>query len=1365
MRMNWKSLLSLGAMALASGMTSLAAAQGRGGADDPSATSPKAALEAAKMRFLENAGQWDPRAKFLFQKPNLDYWVTADGVVLDFYRLQQEGTDILRSGHVVRMKFEGASRAARAEGAQQRPGITAFFIGPDPERWAERVRGFGEAIIRSLYAGIDFRNYIDEGRARYDLIVRPGADPGRVRIRFEGVDGVRVDERGDLIIPTSIGDLRQSELFAYQEIGGEKVRVPACFVVTDSNTVRFEIGEYDRTKPLVIDPLVYGSHFGADSFPPFIQSPDAIADIVQDGENNVYLTGDTQSPVFPITDGPYGNFSLQGASDAFLTKLVGDAFEYAYSAYIGGIGADFGRYITLDNAGNVWMAGTTTGNFPVSATALQGVYGGGANDIFLVQFKPDAAKVLAPNYATYFGGPGADNLGGLEVNGVTGQVVLAGDANVNIPLISGTIAGSFDAWVAYLSSNGQAVQFSKYIGGTAQVRCGGPPINTNGGQVARGNGLAIDPNGNVIVVGSVINAGNVDTSTAGGSLVFQTTPNVWTNGRLLRNSDSFIVKLAANGNTLFSGVLGGSIDERGRAVTVDQFGNIYLTGITNSFDYPRTRGVYGELFSASNNVFVTKINSQGNQIIWSTNIRSTGPVFPTSIGVDSRNVVTIGGVVSFTPVPGGNDIPGSIPTTPDALDPNYNGGNEANPPPPPAGFPSTEEGFMLTLNADATQNLYSSYIGESGNDIVTSIYNVFSGSILLVGSTRTVFNGNGEPKSPFGLPPGYLSGNALKRTPDPLGDGFLIKFRVRLPVVTTLVLNPSIVPGGLGAFSTGTVVLSEPAPPGGINVQLKLDNGAAATFVAGSSVTDANLFIDEGQTTGTFQVFTFPVVAPTPVLVRAGIDGNFQQSTLTVSPWLDGLDLIPDTVVGGNPVQGRVRLLAPAPAGGVTVILSTANPSLVLLPSGNQVTVPEGQQSVTFPIGTRGVTTATNVGVTAALLGANRTRTLRILPASLVSISFDPAAVTVGEPTTGTVRLDGEAGANIVINLAVAGAPLVVPPAVTIPAGQRQATFTANAPFLTVDSSSTVTATRAAPFQQVQTVVFIVATDIASVSLSQNNVIGGTLVTGTVLLTKPAGPGGITINLSNSNPAAGSLGSPTVRVPGGSLVSEQFTFQTAFVATTQTTVITASKPGGFTSQSATLTVTPAPLGLSLSFNPNPVPGGTNSIGTLTLDTAAPTNLQFQLSANSGVVQLPTSVTVPQGQSSATFLVQTQQTTQDVDVTITAQRGSQIVSGILTVTAPNVFSLRFTPNTVRGGNSSVGTVILDQPAPPGGLTILLTANNQRFVNFPAQVFVPEGSDRVEFTVTTSRVSRNIAVEFTARVQGRDRRVSGYLFITR
>lgn len=1309
--------------------------------------------------FVENKGQWNPEALFRSGRPGLDYWITKDGIVLDAYKVVDLSADPYRKGQVVRLRFEGAG-GGTPEGADPRPYGMSYFL--DKGRAASKVRSFGQAYVRGMAPGVDFKSYFDGSRPRYDLIVKPGSDPSKLAINFEGADSISIGSEGQVVIGTRLGALTQGAIYAYQELDGAKQQVKASYVQISPTRVGIKVGEYDRSQPLVLDPLIYGTHFGGDG------GFDEVRDVTVDRDGNLYLTGSTQSAAFPITTGFYGKVALQGTQDAFVTKLIGDSYAISYSVFIGGSLVDTGEFVALDgNGSKLWLAGTT------NSTNLPGVDGSslfatkqGTKDAFLVRFDINAEEGLTPEYVTYYGAASRTlALAGLKVAINTGRPYLAGNVNgTGLPDTDNSFqGGSSDGFLTVLAADGSAIVWSQYVGGSGKDDIGG---------------IAMDTEDALYVGGTVDFTGNQDTAITSPAR-FETTDGVYEGGRLLRNDDAFVRKYTADGALVFSALLGGSGDDTSppapanpapqppldsmTRVAVDNDKNIYVVGVARSFNFPRTRGVFGENFGAGANVTVTKINSNASQILYSTNLQTSGRVYPNSVAVDSRGMVSIGGTVAYDPGMAGS-FPGSIVVTSDAIDNTYVGGDRAAP--PPAGqFPPTTEGFVSVLSADATELLYGSYVGENSNDFVNRIYVDKADSLWLVGSAQIVFNSNLEPDLPGGLPPGYLSGNALKGENDLSGDGFLVKLRIKLPILTGITVTPNQIPGGLGASSTVTVFVQDPAPAGGLDVVVTSSNKNAASFDQNSQVGSITLNIPEGQTSVSTTVYSFPVQTATPVEIRASFEGDFKATVLTVQPWLTSLTLSGESVVSGNTLTGTVRLFQAAPTGGAVVSLRSSNTNAATVPT--TVQVPEGQTFVTFTITAKTVATTELTRITATFLGAVRVQNLRVVPASLSSVTFNPNPVTRGEKTTVRVSLDGVAAGPRTILLSQESGPALVglPASVFIPKDKRFVEFTVTAPYVVDTVNAIVRATDAGTSQSVTGTLTIDAdTDLPdfTITISPKVVVGGSQDSvGTLTLSFPAPQNGLTLTLTSDRPDLTEI-PDTLFVPGGQ-TTVTFDIKTNRTDVPVKVFITAEESSGL-SHSAYIWVNP-PAVLSTTLNPNVVTGGQNSTATVTLNAPAPPGgVTVDLHASSNVVTIPSSIFIAEGQSSKSFTVKTSAVTQDYVVTIKASAYGTSASGKLTVRAPQLIGLTFNPGTVQGGKPSTGTVTIDQPAPAGGIKVTLTSRNPALVQVPSSVTIPAGKKTATFTATTKPVSRDIAVEVLAQVSGQAA-VSAFLFLTR
>ena len=543
-------------------------------------------------------------------------------------------------------------------------------------------------------------------------------------------------------------------------------------------------------------------------------------------------------------------------------------------------------------------------------------------------------------------------------------------------------------------------------------------------------------------------------------------------------------------------------------------------------------------------------------------------------------------------------------------------------------------------------------------------------------------------------------------------------------VLSSVSLNPTSVIGGNS--STGTVILSAPAPTGGAVVTLGSSNTGFAQLVP--SVT-----VPAGSTNATFSVTTGTVTSSIQVTISGTYPvGTTRTAALTVMPavTLASVSLNPTTVTGGNPSTGTVTLSGAAPAGGVAVTLSSSNTSVAAVPTS--VTVPAGSTSTTFAVTTSSVVTTTTVSITATY-GGSANATLTVNPAiSVSSVSLSPTSVVGGNNSTGTVRLNVAAptgGVSVSLTSSNTAAARV-PASVTVSAGSTSATFTVTTLGVASTTTSVVTATLGTSTNATLTVT---AASLSSVTRSPTSVVGGNNSTGTVTLNGFAPTGGAVVTLSSSNTSAAQVPA-SITVAAGAR-SAAFTITTTPVAVN--TSVTVSGTLGVT-LTTTLTVN-APTLSTLTRTPTSVVGGNNSTGTVTLNGAAPTggvSVTLQ-SSNTAAAQVPANVAIPAGSRSATFTITTSGVASSTSVTITAVYGTTRTT-TLTVTVAGLTSLTLNPSMVTGGTPSTATLTLNGAAPPSGALVSLTSTNTSAAQVPSSATIPAGATGVTFTVTTSAV---------------------------
>jgi Beta-propeller repeat len=407
--------------------------------------------------------------------------------------------------------------------------------------------------------------------------------------------------------------------------------------------------------------------------------------IAVDSTGNIYITGYTDSANFPTTLGAYQTTKAGGA-DAFVAKFSSSG-SLVYSTYLGGSGdKDYGNGIVVDSTGNIYITGyTNSANFPITLGAYQTTKAGSAGTInaFVAKFSSGGNLV----YSTYLGGSGGVDYGNAIAVSDTGNIYITGRTNsADFPTTPSayqtTYASGNDAYLAEFNSTGNLV-YSTYLGGS--------------GSNDYGNAIAVDGTGNIYITGTT-NSAN-----------FPTTPGVYQT-TISGTGDAFVSKFSSSGSLVYSTYLGGSGADPGYGIAVDSTGNIYVTGMTSSTNYPGTAGGYQPTHAGGTyDVFVAKFNSGWN-LVYSTYLGGTGNDFGYGIAVDSTGNIYITGYTAST----------NFPTTPGAYQ-TANAGGAA-------------DGSVTKF--DSSGNLaYSTYLGGSNTDQGNGIAVDNTGNIYIVGQT------------------------------------------------------------------------------------------------------------------------------------------------------------------------------------------------------------------------------------------------------------------------------------------------------------------------------------------------------------------------------------------------------------------------------------------------------------------------------------------------------------------------------------------------------------------------------------------------------------------------------------------------------
>jgi hypothetical protein len=627
------------------------------------------------LYFEANRGQTDRQVKFLNQGRGYSLFLTQTEAVLALSPRPTEGEG-QGEGATLRMQFAGANSEAKITGLEKLPGIVNYFIGNDPKEWQTNIPTYAKVRHKNVYPGVDLVYYGNQHQLEYDFVVRPGADPNLIKLAFQGAEDVRIDAQGDLILQVSGGEVRLLKPNVYQTVNGKKQFIDGRYILQASQNderltnnvernlvavqVGFQVAAYDTSKPLIIDPvLFYSTYLGA-------TGDDFGFSIAVDGSGNAYVTGMTGSIDFPTTLGAFQT-TYGGNSDVFVTKLNPTGSGLVYSTYLGGNSADQGNDIAVDAVGNAFLTGYTgSANFPTSAGAFQTTYGGGSLDAFVTMLNPTGSGLV---YSTYLGGSDFDGGHGIAVD-VAGSAYVAGfTTSTNFPTTLGAfqtaLGGSFDAFVTKLNPTGSALVYSTHLGGSD-------------GDIA--NGIAVDASGDAYVTGITF------------STDFPTTLGAFQMAFGGGSFDAFVTKVNPLGTGLaYSTYLGASGDDAGEAIGVDPASNAYVTGVTDSTNFPTTAGAFDQTFNGVFDAFVTKLNPTGAALVYSSYLGGSGTDDGFGVAVDAVGNAFVTGETDSTNFPTVNAVQ-SVPA---------------------GGF----DIYVTKVNPSGSGLVYSTYLGGSGTDV------------------------------------------------------------------------------------------------------------------------------------------------------------------------------------------------------------------------------------------------------------------------------------------------------------------------------------------------------------------------------------------------------------------------------------------------------------------------------------------------------------------------------------------------------------------------------------------------------------------------------------------------------------------------
>jgi hypothetical protein len=681
------------------------------------------------LYFIPNQGQFHEQVAYCAKAANYTIWITEKGITFDTalqknspktknpegplpISIYERLRPIEYTRKVCRASFTGANESVQVIPVDITDHKVNFFMGNQRLTWLTDIPTSQSILYKNLYPKIDLKVCGRENTNEYEFIIHPGGNTFNIVFTYEECGPTKIDKEGNLVIenepyefhhrnpkayriseesPKSLDvQIRQigDDSFGYTVAGYDKNSTIVIKQAVSINMPEKDCGSCERGYKIAVDPsgevyvtgqttssdfplekphrthvtcgkdvfvkkinasgtaLVYTTFFGGTSC-------DYGKGIYVDAKGSAYVTGITDSEDFPSKMALFSTSS--GGFDAFIAKFDPSGSELVYSSFLGGSDHDSAQGITVDRSGAVCVAGWTHSlDFPIQNALIDNL--SGIRDGFVAKIDPSGSRLL---FSTYLGGDSfdfakdiaADQSGSVWVTGYTSSGNFP-TRNALFPLLDGKL----DAFVTQLSESGNTLAFSTYFGG---------------GSNDIGNAISIDSSGDVYITGYT-DSKNFPVK------------NAW-NGTLSGGVDAYIAKISVSDKSLvYSTFLGGTSDDSGCGIAVDPTGAAYITGYTSSKDFPLRKSPY-ESLSGDRDAFVTKINPAGDALSFSTFLGGQSCDCGKGITVDRRGAAYVTGYTNSSDFPKSNEID--------------------------ATFSAKEDAFIVKLNVSGSALVYSMCLG------------------------------------------------------------------------------------------------------------------------------------------------------------------------------------------------------------------------------------------------------------------------------------------------------------------------------------------------------------------------------------------------------------------------------------------------------------------------------------------------------------------------------------------------------------------------------------------------------------------------------------------------------------------------------
>ncbi|MBS1537390.1 MAG: choice-of-anchor D domain-containing protein [Bacteroidetes bacterium] len=663
--------------------------------------------------FLQNKGQYSPEVLYVAFASSSDIWITKSSIIQDFHS---------NVNHSVEMVVSDACNLT-VEPIDKLSGQFHYYQGKPQSINVER---FSSIILPNVATNIDMRWYFDNGYPRYDFIVRPGGNPNDAFITFKNIKNIAINSEGELCFEDDNNLIQRHQgLLAYQVSNEGILKIPCEFLLTKNQNssdskVNFNLGVYDRSLPLVIDPVIMGAYFGS-------VGNDKINDIKIDELGNIYVAGTTNTPNdFPSITARYRYNTTQGNLDGFVAKFTPDGKNLVYYCIIGGTQNDEIVSMVLDKSGSVIVGGYTNSplsrGFPITPNAPDTILNANDYDGFVAQFTNEGSRL---EFCTYVGDESQDSIRKIVYDDTIGALYVVGvtrDDN-RLPLRINSSKGGGDVFYQAINIPGKKVLYSGYFGGTDY-------------DAATSIALYKDK----VIIGGYTNSNDIKNSNNG-----------WRGG-----TDGFITRInKTTGQFISSHYYGGSDNDRIIGLTVDTVGFVSVCGTTNSTDLPTAGNSFSSYQIGEDDGFIAQFNEQ-DTLKYGTYIGGAFSEELFDIKEDSYGQIYVFG-----------NTKGEITTPPVPKDADFN-----------RPFGGGSDCFWVMINPRDTTISYVTYIGGANSDFARALAinqnHIYCGGFTSSSDFQPIRNGF-SPNLKGGLFDGYFCIQDLPER-DPIISPTIIDF-------------------------------------------------------------------------------------------------------------------------------------------------------------------------------------------------------------------------------------------------------------------------------------------------------------------------------------------------------------------------------------------------------------------------------------------------------------------------------------------------------------------------------------------------------------------------------------------------------------